>query len=253
MELLKQDKFTIEHVNDLVRQCVQQNRVVYSDFLNLHEQAIVLSQMTNQITYKLIGGYEMAERKVFAFYPKNDPDQDEQPYVFLKIQLPKLGIKRKPNHRDFLGAILNTGIERRNVGDLLIFDTYAIVIVLKTIAGFVIENLNQIGNITITIDYAENQAEWLSYEPSFDSIKTTIASNRLDNLLKAGAKLSRSSSGAYIKSGKVFVDGKEITQSSFEAQEGSVVSVRGIGKFRLTRIGELSKKGRLYIEIDIYR
>lgn len=253
VDLLKQDKFTIEHAKDLIGQASKQNRVIHSDFLSLHEQAIILSNLDVHSRYEVHGGYKMAERKLFTFYPEHDLVEQSCPYTFLEIELPKVGVKRKPNHRDYLGALLNTGIDRRKIGDLLVFDDYAIVIAVTDIADFVIDNLVKIGSVSVNTNYVEDQSKWMGYEPSFEHIKTTVASNRLDNLIKSGTKLSRSGSGSYIKSGKVFVDGKEVTQISYEVNENSVISVRGIGKFRLTKVGDLSKKGRLYIELDVYR
>lgn len=252
VELLKQDKFTIDHIEDLRIRCDKQNQPIHSDFYSLHEQSIIADHLGHSSHFTMDGGYALAERKLITLYPTNEMEIESVPYCFLKVQLPKIGVTRKPNHRDILGALIHLGIDRRNIGDLLIFDEYIIVIVLDSIAPFIIEHLIKVGSVAVTVDYDEDINKWTSYQPSYKKNQTTIASNRLDNILKAGTKLTRSQSAAYVKSGKVFINGKEIKNISHELDEGDLISVRGIGKFKLATIGSTTKKGRIAIELHVY-
>ncbi len=255
-ELLKQDKFFINHMNDLMKRAETTYGSTFSGFLNMHEQSILMDLMKNHSVSVLFdGGYEMAERRIASFIAKGSLDDDTNNkdgisghnYSFLQIALPKIGIKRMPNHRDFLGTLMNLGVERKLIGDILIFDSYAVVICLKEIADFIINNLDRVGNIAVHVEIIDKDDQWRNYKPNFKRVKSTVASIRLDSVIKASTKLTRSASDKYIKSGKVFVNGKEVTSSSKELCEDDVISVRGIGKFILTSIGNVSKKKDVYI------
>jgi len=72
---------------------------VYSDFLTLSEQDILLSTVT---TVELIGGYAAAERKIACF---GESYGAEPPCVWLKIEPRQQKFADKLTHRDFLGSL----------------------------------------------------------------------------------------------------------------------------------------------------
>lgn len=254
-DILKQDHYLLSHIDDLIRQARDRYYIAQTDFLDMHEQTIVSSHLTGQgVSYLLDGGYPMAERRQLYIQGDNGLVLTESVSAsYLKITLPKLGIKRQPNHRDYLGALMNLGIERKLVGDILVFDSYAIVICSDSIREFVCENLTSIGSTAVSVSIVSDNEKWRSYVPAFEPIHCTVASNRLDALVKAGTNMSRTLSMQFIKSGKVFVNSLEKTSPSTEVEEGSIISVRGKGKFRLSEIGQMTKKGRISLSIDKYR
>ena len=79
-----------------------------------------------------------------------------------------------------------------------------------------------------------------------------MASVRLDSLLSLAFGASRSSLAGQIEGGKVFVNGRLVTSESCRLKEGDLISVRGMGRFRLQEIGGQSKKGRSYVTLCKY-
>ena len=56
----------------------------------------------------------------------------------------------------------------------------------------------------------------------------------------------------YIGAGKVAIDGLPCEKADRSIAEGSKVSVRGLGKMRLTQVGHTTKKGRIAVTIHRY-
>lgn len=75
----------------------------------------------------------------------------------------------------------------------------------------------------------------------------------MDSIIKLGFSLSRGNALELIKAGKAFVNSRLSEKGSTVISEGSVISLRGFGKLKLKTIGELTKKGRTYVEIDKYK
>ena len=73
-----------------------------------------------------------------------------------------------------------------------------------------------------------------------------------DSLLSLAFGASRSSLTGQIEGGKVFVNGRLAASSSCQPKEGDLISVRGMGRFRLQEIGGQSKKGRIYVTLFKY-
>lgn len=253
-DLIKKDHFLTSYIEDLIAQTRDYYYCAHTDFLDMHEQTVVLKHIQKLgVAYVVYGGYELAERKQIHFKPQADYELDLEASIHLvKVTLPKVGLNRLLNHRDYLGALMNMGIDRKLIGDLLPQKDCCIIFCMDTISDYICKNLIQIGNVNVRTSIESDTSVWQDYTPEFTRIKGTIASNRLDSIIKVGTKLSRSNSVQYIKAGKVFINGRETLSSGLSVAEGSIISVRGKGKFKLVSIGNISKKGRVYIELDLY-
>ena len=116
---------------DLSRTAYQRDIVTYTDFLNLNEQNILHGLPKNQLfsRYQLFGGYDTAERQMAAFIPdalylrygKSELSPVETGYPFCAVRISPLQRKyaEKLTHRDYLGAVLNLGMERSKTGDII--------------------------------------------------------------------------------------------------------------------------------------
>ena len=79
-----------------------------------------------------------------------------------------------------------------------------------------------------------------------------VASDRLDALLAAVYHLSRSQAAALVTQGKVFIDARLALSPSKEIPEGSVVSVRGFGRFRYLGVEKTTRKMRLGVRVEVW-
>ena len=233
---MDKDEFLLKRIRELANLSYQRDIVTFTDFLNLNEQNMLASLKLHQmgVEVKLFGGYEHAERQMAAFFPGG------------------LGFSfsEELGHRDYLGALLNLGVDRSVVGDILIKDKEAWFFCLHKMSDFFIENLIRVKHTTVLVSRVE-QAEEIP-EPEFEMINGTCASVRLDALIGLAFQTSRSSMVSFIESGLVFVNGKLITSNGYEPKEGDIISVRSKGRFIYDGVSRQTKKGRLGVRIRKY-
>lgn len=249
---MDKDEFLLKRIRELANLSYQRDIVTFTDFLNLNEQNMLVSLKLHQIgvEVKLFGGYEHAERQMAAFFPESLGFSWDYPIDCLKIEPKALRFSEELGHRDYLGALLNLGVDRSVVGDILIKDKEAWFFCLHKMSDFFIENFIRVKHTTVLVSRVE-QAEEIP-EPEFEMINGTCASVRLDALIGLAFQASRSSMVSFIESGLVFVNGKLITSNGYEPKEGDIISVRGKGRFIYDGVSRQTKKGRLGVRIRKY-
>ena len=76
---------------------------------------------------------------------------------------------------------------------------------------------------------------------------------RLDGVVSAGFRISRTLAAQAITSGKVAVDGLPCEKPDKSVAEGSKISLRGSGKIKLEKVNGQTKKGRISVELHRYK
>jgi RNA-binding protein YlmH len=197
----------------------------------------------------LFGGASGCERVIARF---GNPDEfgyeEDFPVVALKIQ-PKLKkFSDELTHRDFLGSLMNLGIERKYLGDIIVKDNCAYVFIIEKFKDYIIENLSKVKHTVITIEVAQKIPEGELFIT--ESISIPVSSLRLDCLLAGVYNLSRSQVTELFLAKKVFVNGRLIENISHLPKEKDVISLRGFGRFIFSSTGGTSKKGRIYVNLE---
>lgn len=126
----KEEKLLEKRLLELSRLAYNRDIITFSDFLNLNELNILHSLPKDSLYagYVTFGGYELAERQMAAFLPDALSLRGEKDIGrFFTNEIAVLSIEplhhkyaENLTHRDYLGAILNLGIERSKIGDILI-------------------------------------------------------------------------------------------------------------------------------------
>ena len=83
-------------------------------------------------------------------------------------------------------------------------------------------------------------------------IRDTVSSLRLDSVISAGFRVSRTAAAGYITAGKASVDGLPCEKPDKAIAQGATIAVRGLGKIQLILVGGQTKKGRTSITINRY-
>lgn len=252
MILMEKDEFLLKRIRELARMSYQRDIAVFSDFLTLNEQNMVsrLNLREYGVVMESFGGYENAERQMVAFHPDALMFSWEYPIDCLKIEPKALKFSEALSHRDYLGAILNLGVDRSVVGDILVKEQTAWLFCLRKMTGFFLENLCRVRHTTVLVTRVEDPGELPS--PEFEEINGTCTSVRLDTLIGIAFQASRSSMVSFIEGGLVFVNGKLITSNGYEPKEGDIISVRGKGRFLYDGVSRQTKKGRYSIRLRKY-
>ncbi len=248
----REEELFLKRMKELAHQADTRCYTTVSDFLNLNELNLFLNNLREfpNVPYKLWGGYEDADRKRVAFYQDEDNVLNEFGICIVKISPLNAKFADSLTHRDFLGALVNLGIDRCKLGDILIKDNIGYLFSDETISSYIIDTLTKIKHTSVSCTITEGNS--LEVTPSFMEIRGTVSSVRIDAILALAMKSSRSSISSLITGGKVFINSRLVTQNSYTVKENDIISVRGIGKFIFSGITNQTKKGRLYATILRY-
>ena len=249
---MEKDDFFLKRIRELANLSYQRDIVTFSDFLNLNEQNMVssLKRQFPQIVMEIFGGYDNAERQMVAFHPDALAFTWEYPIDCLKIEPKAIKFSESLTHRDYLGALLNLGIERSVIGDIVVQEKAAWFFCQNKMTDFFLDNLCRVRHTNILITKVDDPDKLPC--PKLEAINGTCASVRLDSLISLAFKASRSSMVSYIEGGQVFVNGKLITSNGYEPKEGDIISVRGKGRFIFDGMSHQTKKGRCGVRILRY-
>ena len=226
--------------------------LTFSDFLDLNELHKLHSLPLKQYGVKVetFGGHAFAERQMAAFLPDAFCYEYFYPISVLKIRPLQKKFSEALSHRDYLGAVLNLGIERSRIGDILVQEDSAILFVHQSLEQFIQDELKRIRHTSVMAE-PEN-FEKFSYTPQIEEKKGTVSSLRLDSLLALAFSSSRTKLVPYIENGKVFVNGKLITSNGYQIKQDDIISVRGLGRFQYKEMLSQTKRGRYLVTIHLY-
>lgn len=238
---------------ELADKAYTQNRYTYTPFLGLAEQQAYYA-VEREVAYagcRMEGGSLLSERKMIRF---GDPGYEEEyPIALIRIfpKTPKFA--ENLTHRDFLGAVMNLGIERDVVGDLFL-DTEkeqgALLFCHENIADYIIAHLSQVRHTNVSCRREERGLTLQNAGP--ERIFLTAASVRTDGVIARLYRLSRAESQELFREGRIFINGISIENEGRQLKEGDVVTVRGFGKFIFYGRNGVSKKGRERLEVGVY-
>ncbi len=264
MHLTKEEQMLLKHFKDMIQTAYQRKIPVYSNFCGLGEQQLVLEALetfygcpcSEGIQYRKYGGYPDAERNVFCFLPEETWTEAEEscfPVQCIEIVPANKRFCDELSHRDYLGAIMNMGITRDQVGDILTVRQElgcTAYIFCKSDKREMLLALDRIRHTTVRcreVDFA-----YTGWQPTFQERQGSVASCRLDAVLAVAVKVSRAKGLEMIQSGNVFLNGRCCTENAKKLEEGDILSIRKHGKFLFEKINAQSKKGRYHITIKQY-
>lgn len=249
----KEEQILRKRIQELAETAYIRDVPVHTDFLNLNEQTIFhrISGSLPPVRYELTGGHGMAERKVVCFLPSYEEVLTEPPFDCLKIVPVNRKFADELSHRDYLGAVMNLGIEREKTGDILLDGTDAYLFVLKAMSPYISDNLKTIRHTTVTVSLCQDLLEIPG--PRYEEITGSVSSVRLDSIVTLAGRLSRGKAVDLIEGEKVWLNGQLAASASRPVREGDILSIRGIGKFRFAGEVTQTKKGRTMVSVWQYQ
>ena len=221
-------------------------------FLSPREQEMARYLFGDAQGLHFFGGYADAERKMLVYLPDYLEEdaliEDDSPVVCLRAAFYE---GDSPSHRDFLGALMGAGIGRETIGDICVGKEHCDFFVTAEIAPYLLQNFLSAGRAQLRIS-AIPLAQASIPEPEVKQIKDTLASLRLDSVISSGFRIGRSLASQYVTAGKAAIDGLPCEKPDKAVSQGAKISVRGLGKIKLTTVNGQTKKGRISVVIDRY-
>lgn len=247
-----EDKVLLAKVWDKINTGLRKNIPANTCFLTLRELEMTRYLFGNLEGLHAFGGFESAERQMLVYLPEylgpESLTDEDSPLVCLRATFYE---GDTPSHRDFLGALMGAGIAREAVGDICVGKGYCDFFVTQEMAPYILQNFTGAGRTRLHLSQLPLSQVTVP-EPETKQIKDTLASLRLDSVVSAGFRVGRSQAAQYVSSGRVAIDGLPCEKPDKAVDEGAKISVRGLGKIKLTAVNGQTKKGRISVVIDRY-
>ena len=162
-------------------------------------------------------------------------------------------------HKDFLGSLMGLNVKRELMGDLIIESCdkkdkqiFGYIPVSEKIADYIISELKQIGRATCEIEVVDIKDKNNLPKYKYDDKLITVQSKRLDSIVSTITNLSRTKVIEPIEKGQVLVDYVEEKDKSKLLEIGSLITIRGFGKYKLFLDKGETKKGKERILVKKY-
>ena len=249
--MIDDEKKTAAIIADKARTAGREHRVICTSFYDPAAARIVEQILSglDGIGYDRCGGYPDAERVLFVLYPRY---MDRPSVSFLQA----LKIQWNPqfyhiDHRDILGSLIGSGIKREKIGDIRMDEGFAYAFVSSELVPYLVANFHRAGKAPVSVRAISGEEVVLPV-PDMKTIRTTVASPRLDSILGACFGLSRTKAIPYIKSGNVRVNWDIVQKPDYMLAPGDILSVRGLGRGKIREFGGTTKKDRLFVILEKY-
>ena len=246
------ERVLLAHILDKCEQSRNRNIPSATDFLSPAEQRSAQDLLHAAAIHDgcaFCGGFERAERRMLLFLPDWQEEADaSDAMVYLRAAWHE---SEHPTHRDLLGSLMALGVERETLGDILVSEGSADLIVSAGVAQYLLDNWTGAGRTALRLTAIGADALRVP-EQKVREIRDTVATLRLDAVTAAGFSMSRGKAAELIAAGRVQKNYREVTKGDASVAQGDVISARGLGKFEVAEVGGLSKKGRTAILLRRY-
>ena len=241
------ERVFVRHIADLVQAHRRSGSPRFSQFCNEREQELAEAALSScgGAEHFWDGGYDGAQRRMLCI-----SDGASRPAPLCRLAVRLLGEGASLTHRDYLGALMGLRIARECIGDILCSDGGAQIVVSDTVAALVLDELREVGSRGVEVSKIDVVVP--GEENCRQEHTATLPSLRLDALLAVMLRVSRSEAVRRISSGGVLINHVQKCAPDEPVYAGDVFSIRGSGKYELVRVGEKSRKGRIFVTYTEY-
>ncbi len=250
------EKLVLSKIMDKINFCETRNKIQVTDFFDLGQKQLVYNFLNSQKfkNYMFYGGFEEAERVIAVFYPEKLGELiqniDFNEYIkAIRITLPNEN-KGKYIHQNYLGALMKLGLNREKIGDILVDENGADVIIKEDILKFLVINLPELTR------FQKSKIEEIRLEElrkaiiKKEKIMITVSSMRVDNIVAELAKCSRNKANELLEQERVFVNYEVIIKATKQIKEDDKITIRGKGRFKINKKVGTTKKDRIILEVE---
>ena len=248
----REEKLLLARVADLAETVLRSHISTVTDFYDPYHTGLIISELKKRVglSYKNDGGYLGAERQRVVLYPdymESGEADSMLGFIFIKGSFQG----SKPSHRDFLGSLLGLGLKRGKLGDILVDEEGAQVVVDAEVLSYIMGSLSRVGKWEVSLE--ELHADQLEIaEVKVKELNATVSSLRLDSVGAAGFGVSRSKMADYISAERVNLNWQARNSVSQPVKEGDTISIRGRGRVEVAEVKGTSRSGRIFLTLKRY-
>ena len=246
-------KLLVAKVIDKYIQCKKTNKIIYTDFINPSEKAVIERIIKEEKieNYLFYGVIDDADRNVLIFYPeKFNMEMVEKNFsnIFdvIRIELPN---ELKYEHREFLSGIMKLGIRREKFGDIIVTESGADIVSLKEVTHYLVNGLKDLTRFKKSKIYIEKIENIHKKEIEFIQFTIIVSSIRLDNFVAELARCSRTKAKELIEQGNVLLNHIIEMKDARKLNINDIITIRSKGKFIFDSIEGETRNGRNIINI----
>ena len=247
-----EDRYLLSKLYDKINAGINKNVMANTCFLSQREQEMARYLFGDIEGLYYFGGYEDSERRILIYLPDYFTEdimyEEESPVTCIRA---KFYENDELSHRDFLGALMGSGIERDCVGDILVGKGSCDFFITREMTNYIMQNFISAGRTKLSLTEIEIKEASVP-KAEVKEIKDTLASLRLDAVISSGFRVGRNLASQYIEGGKVQINGLPTEKPDKQVTEGAKISVRGLGKILLREVKGQTKKGRISVIIERY-
>lgn len=267
-ELLKQfpkqeDKLLIAKIWDKIKFAKTKNQIQITEFLDSYQQATVIKmlQMCQEKQYRLEGGYDEAERKLLLLFPEKlqtifEEEGNKNKAIMEKIKvisviLP-IELQGTYHHSEYLGGMMKLGIKREVLGDIIVNEQGADILVQSEMADYLQTQLKELTRFQKAKIEIKEVTQLTILPVQKEEFVILIPQMRLDVVVAEILHLSRSKANEMISSERVFVNHELKTKNATMLKQADSLTIRGKGKYDIGEIVAQTAKGKLRLQIQKY-
>ena len=153
------------------------------------------------------------------------------------------------DYRIYLSGLMKLGIKREKLGDILVRDDGADIVILNEIAEFLKSNLGNLNRFKSSKIDIIPISEVKLVEKNFREFKIVISSMRLDSFVSKLANTSRNKAIEIINEQRVQVNYELETRFSKKINIGDIITIRGKGKFIVNELLYTTKNEKFALNI----
>ncbi len=248
------DRLLISKLFDRISILDKQNKIQSTDFLS----PVELNTLTNVLkmigfnNYVIYGGFENAQRHIIIIFPDKFREVFDNGHFDYNSICNCIRIKNnseKYEHKVYLGGILKLGVKREKIGDIVIYEDGADIIVSKDISKFLMSNLHDLTRFQKSYIEVITMENIVQKTQEYEDLKVTVSSLRLDNIVSELARTSRSKSAIILKQERVFINYQNETKATKCVQSGDIITIRGVGKYIISGICGNTRSGKTVLSV----
>ncbi|MCQ9290491.1 RNA-binding protein [Staphylococcus hyicus] len=238
-----EERQMIDMLTDKARQADTQYSPILTAFLDPRDQYIlkVIIGSFPSLSCHFFGGGKSERQRAIIAPDYFEPELDDFEISLIDIDYPEKFVTIQ--HQHVLGTLMSLGIERDQIGDIIVGERIQFVLT-NQIKSYIMMELTHIKGAAVKLN-AVSIENMIKSKEQWQTHLTTVSGMRLDVVMKEMIRKSRTISQALIQRKRVKVNHTLIESVDFQLDEGDLLSIQGYGRARVVQIGERTKKDKI--------